>query len=37
MSERAITEDVAPGQISLDEGNFFYGRNPLIFLVERAA
>jgi hypothetical protein len=37
MSESTVAEDIAPGQVGLDEGNFFNGDSPLVFLVERPA
>jgi hypothetical protein len=37
MSQSTIAEDIAPGQVGLDEGNFFNGNSPLVFLFERPA
>jgi len=37
MSKSAVTENITPGKVGLDEGNFFNGDSPLVFLVERPA
>jgi hypothetical protein len=36
MGKGAITQDISPGQIGLDEGNFLNRYGSLIFLIERS-